>query len=73
MFCPECGSEVLADDLFCGECGHDLSKPMDTSPIDYSEPKSYTPNHLKEKILITRSSIEGERKLVTVFFADVAN
>jgi class 3 adenylate cyclase/tetratricopeptide (TPR) repeat protein len=36
-------------------------------------PLSYTPQHLTEKILKTRSSLEGERKLVTVLFADVAN
>ena len=42
-------------------------------PVDYSRPRSYTPGHLARKILTTRSSIEGERKLVTVFFADVAN
>ena len=41
--------------------------------IDYSRPQSYTPKFLAEKILTTRSSIEGERKLVTVLFADVAS
>jgi class 3 adenylate cyclase len=35
------------------------------------EPRSYTPNHLVEKILTTRSALEGERKQVTVLFADV--
>ena len=55
------------------KCGHDLSKTVETSPIDYSQPQSYTPKYLAEKILTTRSSIEGERKLVTVLFADVAN
>jgi class 3 adenylate cyclase len=58
---------------FCNKCGHDLRKPSEAPPIDYSEPQSYTPKFLAEKILTTRSSIEGERKLVTVLFADVAN
>ena len=50
------------------------SEPVEESvAIDYSKPKSYTPKSLADKILTTRSSIEGERKLVTVFFADVAN
>ena len=40
--------------------------------LDKAEPKSYTPKHLADKILTTRSSIEGERKIVTVMFADVA-
>ena len=37
-----------------------------------AEPKTYTPKHLADKILSTRSTLEGERKLVTVMFADVA-
>ena len=36
-------------------------------------PLSYTPPHLAEKILTTRSALEGERKQVTVFFCDLAN
>ena len=34
-------------------------------------PLSYTPKHLAEKILTSRSALEGERKQVTVLFADV--
>ena len=37
-----------------------------------SAPDSYTPRHLAEKILTSRSALEGERKQVTVLFADVA-
>jgi class 3 adenylate cyclase len=36
-------------------------------------PQSYTPRHLAEKILTARSALEGERRQVTVLFADVAN
>ena len=71
--CLKCGSEAEQADDFCGECGHDLREPAEATPIDYSQPQSYTPKYLAEKILTTRSSIEGERKLVTVLFADVAN
>jgi class 3 adenylate cyclase len=71
--CPQCGSEILPEDTFCGECGHQLTKPKEAPPIDFSKPKSYTPKSLADRILTTRSSIEGERKLVTVFFADVAS
>ena len=71
--CPKCGSVTPNIGKFCLECGHDLRKPLKTVPIYYSEPQSYTPEFLADKILTTRSSIEGERKLVTVFFADVAN
>jgi class 3 adenylate cyclase/tetratricopeptide (TPR) repeat protein len=35
------------------------------------EPLSYTPQHLAEKILTSRSALEGERKQVTVMFADI--
>ena len=73
ILCPQCATENLPDEQFCGECGHDLRKPKDTKPVDYDRPHSYTPKHLAEKILSTRSSIEGERKLVTILFADVAN
>ena len=38
----------------------------------FTHPKSYTPKFLVDKILTNKSVIEGERKLVTVFFADVA-
>ena len=34
-------------------------------------PQSYTPRHLAEKILASRDALEGERKQVTVLFADV--
>jgi len=71
--CPQCNTSYTPDSLFCDECGFDLLKPAEAPPVNYSEPQSYTPKHLAEKILTTRSSIEGERKLVTVLFADVAN
>jgi len=73
IICPQCNFSNPPQFKFCGECGCDLSKPTETPPIDYSEPQSYTPKFLADKILTTRSSLEGERKLVTVLFADVAN
>jgi len=46
--------------------------PRATGPQPASpNPRSYTPNHLVEKIINSRSAIEGERKQVTVFFVDV--
>ena len=71
--CPECGNLNTPGSKFCDKCGHDLRKPAPPAPIDYSQPQSYTPKYLADKILTTRSSLEGERKLVTVLFADVAN
>ena len=71
--CPHCNFSNPPQFRFCGECGTALEKPKEAPPINYLEPKSYTPKFLADKILTTRSSIEGERKLVTVLFADVAN
>ncbi len=70
--CPQCHAVNPPQFKFCGECGQVLDKLPLVSPIDYKEPKSYTPKHLADKILTTRSALEGERKLVTVMFADVA-
>jgi class 3 adenylate cyclase len=41
-----------------------------TAPPD-RDPRSYTPKHLADKILQSKSALEGERKQVTVLFADV--
>jgi class 3 adenylate cyclase/tetratricopeptide (TPR) repeat protein len=71
--CPRCKAKIPPDRKFCGECGHRLSESLEAPAVDFSEPQSYTPKFLADKILTSRSSIEGERKLVTVFFADVAN
>src|SRR5208337_1813272 len=51
----------------------DQQQTGETKPLDYNRPHSYTPKYLADKILTTRSSIEGENKIVTVMFADVAN
>ena len=72
LVCPKCRFENAPGDKFCGECGYPLKPTEEASPINYLEPQSYTPKHLADKILTTRSAIEGERKLVTVMFADVA-
>jgi class 3 adenylate cyclase/tetratricopeptide (TPR) repeat protein len=71
--CLACGKINPLSSKFCDECGQELRKLIKTPPIDYSKPKSYTPEYLADKILTTRSALEGERKLVTVLFADVAN
>ena len=71
--CPNCGTTILPEDKFCGKCRHPLAPSLPRSFFDMTKPHSYTPKFLAEKILTTRSSLEGERKLVTVLFADVAN
>jgi len=73
LLCPQCGKTLALSAKFCDECGHDLGKSEEALSIDYSQPQTYTPKFLADKILTSRSSIEGERKLVTVLFADVVN
>ncbi|HKW94211.1 MAG TPA: adenylate/guanylate cyclase domain-containing protein, partial [Methylomirabilota bacterium] len=64
--CSSCGHENPAGARFCNDCGAALATPTITP-----EPRAYTPRHLVEKILASQSALRGERKLVTVLFADV--
>ncbi len=66
MKCLSCKHENPAGARFCNHCGAHLAAPASSL-----EPRSYTPRHLAEKILASKSALEGERKLVTVLFADV--
>src|SRR4030081_212908 len=79
-FCGECGARLAAvcaccgavnapDQKFCGECGTKLSP--DTANAKLASPDSYTPKHLAEQILTSKAALEGERKQVTVLFADL--
>jgi class 3 adenylate cyclase/tetratricopeptide (TPR) repeat protein len=65
--CPGCGADAPGDGAFCDRCGARLAAAP--SP----PPSSYTPAHLAARIRATRAAVEGERKLVTVLFADVVN
>src|SRR6266511_1801041 len=67
--CSSCGFENAPAIKFCGECGKPLVEALKPRPPP--DPRSYTPKHLAEKILTSRSALEGERKQVTVLFADV--
>src|SRR5262249_41514217 len=66
--CGSCGFENAPKIKFCGECGKALAEAAGPASPD---PRSYTPKHLAEKILTSRSALEGERKQVTILFADV--
>src|SRR5262249_37218264 len=75
--CPRCNAEVRAGARFCGACGHSLAAAQPVAaPAPATQPTrsiaSYTPKHLAEKVLKARSAIEGERRQVTVLFADIA-
>ena len=56
---------------FCGGCGRSLTSSAASADPKFHSPHVYTPKHLAEKILISRSALEGERKQVTVLFADL--
>ncbi len=70
--CSECGKGNPPDSKFCLECGCELSKQRELPPVEYQLPWPHTPKHLADKIPTARSTLENERKLVTVMFADVA-
>jgi class 3 adenylate cyclase len=67
--CPSCGHENPGGAKFCNECGQALRSAP--TPRSTPEPRAYTPPHLTQRILTQRSALEGERKQVTVLFADV--
>ena len=80
-FCPECGARLS---LTCGSCGAELPRgahfclqcgqavAAGTAAAGGSAaPETYTPKHLAEKILTSKAALEGERKQVTVLFADL--
>ena len=73
--CPACKHSNLPGSRFCNECGRQLVSDS-PAPSGASAPPSvkagYTPKHLADKILKTRSALEGERRQVTVLFADLA-
>ena len=70
LTCPACGSSVPPDRKFCGACGQSLTS-VSYPAGKFISPQVYTPKHLAEKILTSKSALEGERKQVTVLFADM--
>ena len=80
--CLACGHGNPASAKFCSECGAQLAlAPSLPSPATggglagwqprFASAKDYTPKHLVKKILTSRAALEGERKQVTVLFADL--
>jgi Adenylate and Guanylate cyclase catalytic domain/Double zinc ribbon len=70
--CHRCGADTLPRARFCAECGTPLGgQPAAPPPAHAQPPLSYTPGHLIEKSLTSRAALEGERKQVTVLFADL--
>jgi class 3 adenylate cyclase/tetratricopeptide (TPR) repeat protein len=67
LTCSSCGAFLSARAKFCHACGDLVSgaPPVTRSPEDY------TPKHLAERILTSKAALEGERKQITVLFADL--
>jgi class 3 adenylate cyclase/tetratricopeptide (TPR) repeat protein len=66
--CAHCATALAARARFCPNCGEAVVR----AAADRTDsPAAYTPRHLVEKILTSRGALEGERKQVTVLFADV--
>jgi len=72
--CAGCGADLPDGARFCPACGRAVdSAPASAAPAARPEPESYTPRHLAEKILTSRSAMQGERKPVTVLFCDLVS
>jgi class 3 adenylate cyclase len=67
--CPQCGADTLPRAKFCAECGIPLTAQSPAAPAP--APLRYIPGYLAEKILTSKTALEGERKQVTVLFADL--
>src|SRR5262245_28579662 len=67
--CARCGHSNPGVQRFCNGCGNRLAGDSAVPPEPV--PRDYTPKHLADKILRSRAALEGERKNVTVLFADV--
>ena len=66
--CAQCDADNPPEKKFCGDCGAALGGARPTAG---PARRAYTPKHLADKILNSRAALEGERKQVTVLFADV--
>src|SRR5215510_12772622 len=56
--CANCGTTLPAGAKFCFECATPVSGPG--SLPRFASPDAYTPKHLAEKILTSKSALEGE-------------
>jgi hypothetical protein len=66
--CANCGTDLPGGAKFCLECGQAMGSLASGRP---RSPESYTPRHVAEKIFTSKTALEGERKQITVLFADV--
>src|SRR5262245_24883592 len=69
--CPGCGTANQLGAKFCKKCGQPVGVTPPAAAVKRPSPDAYTPKHLAEKILTSKTALEGERKQVTVLFADL--
>ena len=70
LTCGSCGAELPLGSRFCNNCGTPVQS-LATSQSRFAAPDVYTPKNLAQKILTSKEALEGERKQVTVLFADL--
>jgi class 3 adenylate cyclase len=70
LACGSCGAELPGGARFCLQCGQAVVAGT-AAAVRSPAPETYTPKHLAEKILTSKAALEGERKQVTVLFADL--
>src|SRR2546428_5624491 len=68
--CGACGNDLPVGSRFCNKCGTPVSGES-AGQARFAAPESYTPKHLAERIINSKGALEGERKQVTVLFADL--
>jgi len=76
--CPDCALVYPGNAKFCSQCGgklllsDELSRRELSFNAKFERLQRYLPEGLAQKIISQRDKIEGERKQVTVMFADIA-
>ncbi len=68
-YCTACGISLETGSLFCDGCGVSVATPASWPPVVGNAAR--TPRHIAEKILLSKAALEGERKQLTVLFADL--
>jgi class 3 adenylate cyclase/tetratricopeptide (TPR) repeat protein len=71
VICAQCGAANVPTNRFCTKCGQPFTTVPPPPDQRFASPEAYTPQHLAARIVTSRSALEGERKQVTVLFADV--
>ncbi|HEX6714333.1 MAG TPA: adenylate/guanylate cyclase domain-containing protein [Thermoleophilaceae bacterium] len=71
LHCPDCGAKTAPGQKFCTSCGNPLPGAPRRKEPSNPDLRAYTPSYLQDRIRTEAVAIEGERKQVTVLFADI--